>query len=84
MVKSGASFTCCYPLSYICQRRSLGIYLFSLALRSIFMLYFMLHLVMNQLRAYTPGRAFPGLDNNIFSTGVEREFFYVYHYPQPA
>jgi hypothetical protein len=57
---------------------------FSLALRSIFMLYFMLHLVMNQLRAYTPGRAYPGLDNNIFSTGVEREFFYVYHYPQPA
>jgi spermidine synthase len=29
---------------------------------------------MNQLRAYTPGRAYLGLDNNIFSTGVEREF----------
>jgi len=29
---------------------------------------------MNQLRAYTPGRAYPGLNNNIFSTGVEREF----------
>src|SRR5258708_7876304 len=74
MGEPGASSTCFYPLSYMCQRSSLGIYLFSLALRSIFMLYFMLHLVMNQLRAYTPGRAFPGLDNNIFSAGVEREF----------